>query len=54
MGSPRKKGRRQRRRVGLMVARDPTAVGPDRIAGLEVVATIVDGELRCAANAFRR
>jgi predicted amidohydrolase YtcJ len=29
-----------------VLSEDPTAVSPDRIAGLEVVATIIDGELR--------
>jgi len=31
-----------------VLSEDPTAVSPDRIAGLEVVATIVDGEVRHA------
>jgi predicted amidohydrolase YtcJ len=30
----------------VVLAEDPTAVGPERIAGLEVLATIVGGELR--------
>jgi predicted amidohydrolase YtcJ len=29
-----------------VLSEDPTAVSPDRIAGLEVIATIVDGQLR--------
>ena len=33
-----------------VLSEDPTAVSPDRIGGLEVVATIVDGELRYAAG----
>ncbi len=32
-----------------VLSEDPTAVSPDRIAGLEVIATIVDGELRYSA-----
>jgi hypothetical protein len=34
-----------------VLSEDPTAVGPDRIAGLEVIATIVDGVLRYSALA---
>jgi predicted amidohydrolase YtcJ len=30
----------------VVLSEDPTAVSPDRIAGLEVLATIVGGELR--------
>jgi len=33
-----------------VLSEDPTAVSPDRIAGLEVIATIVDGELRYDAR----
>jgi predicted amidohydrolase YtcJ len=29
-----------------VLSEDPVAVSPDRIAGLEVLATIIDGELR--------
>src|SRR5215469_7009172 len=36
-----------------VLSEDPTAVSQDRIAGLEVVATIVDGELRYAAGLLR-
>jgi predicted amidohydrolase YtcJ len=32
-----------------VLSEDPTAVSPDRIAGLEVIATIVDGVLRYSA-----
>ena len=32
-----------------VLSEDPTAVSPDRIAGLEVIATIIDGELRYSA-----
>ena len=32
-----------------VLSEDPTAVSPGRIAGLEVIATIVDGELRYSA-----
>jgi predicted amidohydrolase YtcJ len=32
-----------------VLSEDPAAVSPDRIAGLEVIATIVDGELRYSA-----
>jgi predicted amidohydrolase YtcJ len=32
-----------------VLSEDPTAVAPDRIAGLEVVATFLDGDLRYAA-----
>jgi predicted amidohydrolase YtcJ len=32
-----------------VLSEDPTAVAPDRIAGLEVVATFIDGDLRHAA-----
>jgi hypothetical protein len=32
-----------------VLSEDPTAVSPGRIAGLQVVATIVDGELRHSA-----
>src|ERR1700728_53040 len=35
-----------------VLSEDPTAVSPDRIAGLEVVATFVDGRLRYAAGAL--
>ncbi|MCW2895444.1 MAG: hypothetical protein QOG28_2016 [Trebonia sp.] len=33
-----------------ILSEDPTAVSPDRIAGLEVIATIVDGEVRYDAR----
>jgi hypothetical protein len=36
-----------------ILSEDPTAVSPARIAGLEVVATIVGGELRYAAGVAR-
>jgi predicted amidohydrolase YtcJ len=36
-----------------ILSEDPTAVSPARIAGLEVVATIVGGELRYAAGLSR-
>jgi predicted amidohydrolase YtcJ len=29
----------------VVLSEDPTAVSPDRIAGLEVLATIVDGQV---------
>ena len=29
-----------------VLSEDPTRISPDRIAGLEVIATIIDGELR--------
>jgi hypothetical protein len=32
-----------------VLSEDPTAVSPDRIAGLQVIATIVDGEVRYSA-----
>ena len=32
-----------------VLSEDPTAVAPDRIAGLEVVATFLDGDLRYTA-----
>jgi predicted amidohydrolase YtcJ len=32
-----------------VLSEDPTAVSPGRIAGLEVIATIVDGEVRYSA-----
>ena len=32
-----------------VLSEDPTAVSPGRIAGLQVIATIVDGELRYSA-----
>ena len=32
-----------------VLSEDPAAVSPGRIAGLEVIATIVDGELRYSA-----
>ena len=32
-----------------VLSEDPTAVSPDRIAGIEVIATIIDGELRYSA-----
>ena len=32
-----------------VLSEDPTAVSPDRIAGLQVIATIIDGELRYSA-----
>ena len=37
-----------------VLSEDPTVVAPDRIAGLEVVATFVDGNLRYAAASFAR
>ena len=33
----------------VVLSEDPTAVSPDRIAGIEVVATFVDGECRFEA-----
>ena len=32
-----------------VLSEDPTAVSPDRIAGLQVIATIIDGEIRYSA-----
>ena len=36
----------------VVLSEDPTAVGPERIAGLEVLATIVGGECGYDAGAF--
>jgi predicted amidohydrolase YtcJ len=36
----------------VVLSEDPTAVSPDRIAGLAVLATIVDGRCRYDAGAF--
>ena len=36
----------------VVLSEDPTAVSPDRIAGLEVLATVVGGEIRYDAGAF--
>jgi predicted amidohydrolase YtcJ len=38
----------------VVLSEDPTAVSKDRIAGLEILATIVDGEVRHDAVALRR
>jgi len=36
----------------VVVSEDPTAVSPGRIAGLEVLATIVGGEIAYSAQAL--
>ena len=36
----------------VVLSEDPTAVSPERIAGLAVLATIVDGQCRYDAGAF--
>ena len=36
----------------VVLSEDPTAVSPDRIAGLEVLATIVGGQCRYDAGAL--